>query len=130
LLGGLRLLISARYWAKMTDNPKEVTKTRMENALHFLATSDETEAQLHSLYESNKNKTRAKFDTVAAYSEGGNEAKRNAAAYEHEDYKSAKAAELLALTEWCALKNRRSTANMLIDVWRSLNAARNKGQIT
>ena len=111
------------------SEPKPITSERMERALQFLAESDETEAQLRSLFEDKKHEAKSKFDVIAAYSDGGNEAKRNAAAYKHEEYKSAKAAELLALTEWGTLKNRRTTADKLIDCWRSMNAARNRGQI-
>jgi hypothetical protein len=35
-----------------------------------------------------------------------------------------------ALQEFLAMKNKRSTESIVVDVWRSLNSSRNKGNIT
>ena len=100
----------------------------MNKALTHLGETDELEAQLKSLAEKKKKKAEATFKIIAAAS-SGTVLEREAKASEHESYKTAEAAYFTALTEHGSLKNQRSTDSITIDVWRSLNAARNKGQI-
>ena len=100
----------------------------MNKALNHLGETDEKEAHLKTLAEKAKKQAEATFKTIAAAS-GGTVLEREAAALKHESYKTAEAAYFTALTEHGSLKNQRSTDSITIDVWRSLNAARNKGQI-
>lgn len=101
---------------------------RMQRALAFLAETDEQEAKLRSAEELAKEKMKAKFAAIAAHADG-TVLQRESVAYGHEEYQSARASYLMAMSEHGSLKNQRSTAAITIEVWRSLNAARNKGQI-
>ena len=101
---------------------------RMEEALTHLGETDEKEAQLRVLAEKSKKKMESQFKIIAA-AFSGSVLERESHAYRHDQYKSSAAAYFLALTEWTKLKNERSTDSITIDVWRSINAARNKGQI-
>ena len=103
--------------------------TRVETALIRLAESDEQEAELRSLVEKTKEECKAKFIVIAAAEKEGTVMQREAVAYKHESYKSTQAAYYNALTEHGKVKNQRAHEVIVIDVWRSLNAARNKGQI-
>ena len=106
-----------------------ISVERMEKALKFLAETDRSEAEHKARYEKQKEKAKSIFATVAAASDAPNKELREAAAYKHEDYKSAKAAEFMASIEWQAERNKRSTESIVIEVWRSLNSSRNKGQV-
>ena len=106
----------------------ETWTQRMNKALTHLGETDEQEAQLRSLVEKNKKKMEATFKIVAS-ANLGTVIEKEARAYEHENYKTVSAAYFLSLTEHGKLKNERATDSITIDVWRSLNAARNKGQI-
>lgn len=105
-----------------------ISTERLQQALTYLAETDEQEAKLKALVEKNKRKMDAMFTTIAAHTKG-TVLEREAAAYGHADYISARDAYLLALSEHGAVKNKRATECIIVDVWRSLNAARNKGQI-
>lgn len=112
----------------MTDLASTWT-SRMNEALRLLAESDEQEAELRTLVEKSKKSMDAKFKTIAAHSGKKIVLEREAYALEHAEYQTTEAAYLNALTQHGKLKNERATHVITIDVWRSLNAARNKGQI-
>jgi hypothetical protein len=105
-----------------------VNSGRLEKALTYLASTDREEADLFADAERKKKAMESMFTTIAAHSEG-TVIQREAKAYEHSRYEEARDAYLAALSEHRAMKNKRSTESILIEVWRSLNAARNKGQI-
>ena len=105
-----------------------ISKDRMEMSLKYLAETDEKCAQLKTLSEREKLKAKAIWGAVASRA-SGTVLEREASAENHEDYQSAMAAHFNALTEFEAMRNKRATESIVIDVWRSLNAARNKGQI-
>ena len=100
----------------------------MNKALTHLGETDEDEAKLKTAVERAKKKMDAEFKIIGSTALG-TVIEKEAAAYRHETYKSSAAAYFTALTEHGKLKNERSTDSITIDVWRSLNAARNKGQI-
>ncbi len=106
----------------------ETWTQKMEGSLQRLAETDEQEAQLNGLKEKLKSKAKAKHSLLAS-SYKGTVLERESFADNHEGYKSADAAYFIALIEHGKLKNERTTCVITIDVWRSLNAARNKGQI-
>ena len=101
---------------------------RVGQALTRLAETDEQEAELRALVEKTKEQAKSMFTVIAA-SSSGTVLEREAAAYKHEDYKSAKAAEFNAIAQHQQVKNERAREVIVIDVWRSINSARNKGQI-
>lgn len=100
----------------------------MQTALQHLAETDEEEALRRVELEKAKKAMEAVFDAVAAAAEG-TVLERHAAARENEKYKAREQDYFRALYAHSALKNARATDVITVDVWRSLNAARNKGQI-
>lgn len=105
-----------------------ISKERLEKALTYLAETDEQEADLKANADGAKRAMDAVFAMVAAHSQG-TVLEREAAAYESKRYQDAESHYLCCLAEHGAIKNKRATETILIEVWRSLNAARNKGQI-
>jgi len=106
-----------------------INYSRVEDALKYLAETDYQEAELRAEVEGNKKSMDAKFKTLAAYSGKKTVLDKEAFAYKHEEYLASEAAYLRSLTEHGAIKNERHRNELVIDVWRSINAARNKGQI-
>ena len=105
-----------------------ISYSRVEDALGYLAKTDYSEAELRAEVEGNKKALDAKFKILAAYSGKKTVLDKEAYAYKHEEYLAAEAAYLRSLTEHGAIKNERSRNVLVIDVGRSINAARNKGQ--
>jgi hypothetical protein len=102
--------------------------SRVEDALKFLAETDEQEAKLKALVEKTKEKMKSVFKIVAAAS-SGTVLEKEGKAYKHPDYESSADAHFTAIAQHQQLMNERKRQVLIIDVWRSLNAARNKGQI-
>jgi len=106
-----------------------ISLKNMEDALTYLAESDEEEANLRAAMDGAKKKMESEFTILAAHSGEKTVLEKEAFAYSHDNYKAAESSWLSALSRHGHVKNRRSTGCILIDAWRSLNAARNKGQI-
>ena len=102
---------------------------RVEQALEALANTDETEAQLKAGVEKAKEKMKATFSIVAAAQTSGTVAQREAAAYKNQQYQDAANAYFTYIAQHQQVMNERKREVLVIDVWRSLNSARNKGQI-
>ena len=105
-----------------------ISKERMELSLKYLAETDESFADLKTRVEREKHKAKAIQSAVFLRSDG-TVAERNAIADKHESYESAMAAYFNAMKEMEHVKNKRATECIIVDVWRSLNAARRSGQI-
>ena len=105
-----------------------VSTQRMELALKFLAETDEDCARLRADHARAEYMAKSVRNTNFAAADG-TVADRNAAAENSPEYEAAKLAEFQAFQEYEAMKNKRATESIVIDVWRSLNSARNKGQI-
>jgi hypothetical protein len=100
----------------------------MEAALTYLAETDEECAVLRADH------ARAEFKAKSIRSSliislVGSVADRTATAECSDDYGHAKRLEFDAFMLYEHMKNKRATECIVIDTWRSLNAARNKGQI-
>lgn len=108
---------------------------RAEKAANFLAETDEDIALLKEGYERAKRKTKAVWSTIylrAVKDDAGKSRtveERKAVAETHETHQEAIAAELKYLEQWEVLKNRRETANTIIDFWRSYNKAQQEGHV-
>lgn len=105
-----------------------ISKDRLEQALKYLAESDETAAYHRAHVARTELKAKQVKNAVYLHSEGSIP-ERTAAAENSEEYSDAMAGYFEALREAEQVRNKRSTEAIVIDVWRSLNAARNKGQI-
>jgi len=105
-----------------------ITLARMEASLIFLAETDEECGKLRADH------ARAEFKAKSVYnaifnSLDGSAATRKPLAEVHPKYVEAKNAEFDAFFAYEAMKNTRSTKLIVIEAWRSINSARNKGQI-
>jgi hypothetical protein len=103
-----------------------VTDEILEAALKRLAATDDLSAELHTKVERAEFKAKAIKDAVFLRSEG-TAGERSALAGASTDYQSAMDEYFTALQAHEALKNERARKVIVIDVWRSLNSARNKG---
>lgn len=99
---------------------------RLETALKRLALSDALVAELHAKVERAEFKAKAVKDSIFLRMEGA-VAERQAKAGVSEEYGAAMDAYFTALQAHDTLKNERAREIIVIDVWRSLNSARNKG---
>jgi predicted P-loop ATPase/GTPase len=101
----------------------------MERSLKYLAETDSEAAEAHADYERSKEAAKSIF-AVLVGSQEGTVAQKEAFAFEHEKYRKAKEMEFECLSAWQAIKNKRSTESILIEVFRTQEASRRKGNIT
>ena len=106
-----------------------VTNERLEQALKKLAHTDAPIAELHANVERAEFRSKAIKDAIFLRSEGS-VAERNAIAGTHPEYGAAMEGYFAALQTHETMKNERSREVLVIDVWRSLSSARNKGIVT
>jgi hypothetical protein len=98
----------------------------MDEAVHYVADSDDKAAELMADAERTELKARAIKDALIKHGEGSL-GDRTAAAGCDQKYLDAMEAHFVALKEYNTVKNRRSTASLIVDVWRSENANRRQG---
>ncbi len=103
-----------------------VTDEILEAALKRLSATDDLSAELHTKVERAEFKAKAVKDAMFLRSEG-TAGERSALAGASEEYRAAMDDYFTALQAHEALRNERSRKIIVIDVWRSLNSARNKG---
>jgi hypothetical protein len=106
-----------------------INEARLSKALTYLAESDATIAEFQTTVERLEYRAKAIRDARFLLEEGS-VAERTAKAGTHPDYEIAMNGYFTALQEFLAMKNKRSTESIVVDVWRSLNSSRNKGNIT
>lgn len=108
----------------MTDKP--IDRERAEKALHYLASTDEPVAVLKIDTErTDLNRTRIKaaiFDHA-----DGNIEERKAISLNDNETKVADESYFATKLKYETLKNRRESAVLFWEHWRSLNSARTKG---
>jgi hypothetical protein len=105
-----------------------ISQERMNKALTYLAETDEECAVLRADHARAEFKAKSIRNTIILAGQGS-VADRTAAAECSDEYSHAKRLEFDAFMLYEAMKNKRATECIVIDTWRSLNAARNKGQI-
>lgn len=103
-----------------------VTDEILEAALRRLSSTDELSAELHAKVERAEFKAKVIKDAVFLRTEGS-VAERHAQAGTSGDYSVAMEDYFKALQAHEALRNERARKIIVIEVWRSLNSARNKG---
>lgn len=110
---------------------KEITMTNdpvIDSNINFLAETDEVHAQLKAKTEAIKDAikhAKGKFVTESKDSVS----KAEAAFYASSEYKNAIDMMQKSNEKLFKLQNQRSTANLKIDVWRTLEASRRKGNV-
>jgi len=103
-----------------------VTDEILEAALKRLASTDDLVAELHVKADRAEFKAKAIKDAIFLRSEG-TAGERSALAGTNTEYTEAMNTYFEALQAHEALRNERARKVIVIDVWRSLNSARNKG---
>lgn len=106
-----------------------ISRERMERALRYLAESDDTFASAKADALQAEKKAKAVRAAVILTTDGTGPVKE-ATAESSEPYQKALEEQFDAVRVLEGIRNKRDTESTVIDVWRSLNAARNKGQIT
>lgn len=108
-----------------------ISQDRLQKALTYIAETDEqhaaAKASMKGLEKQEKTiKGQAFLDTAGQ----GTVAEREAKAYTSESYKQWSISYEDAVCDYEILNNKRNREFMIIEVWRSLNSSRNKGNIT
>jgi len=106
-----------------------INKDRLQQALTYLAETDEECGKLRADHARAEFKAKSINKTIFKNITNGSIADRQAEADTDEVYFQAKQAEFDAFFKYESMKNKRITQTIIVDVWRSLNAGRNKGQI-
>ncbi len=98
------------------------------NALMYLVNTDEEAAQAKALYNGLEDSKKS-VAAIAFMSVGGSAAERKEKALSSQAYINHIKKIENALLDYETLRNKRSTAALQIEVWRSVNSNRNKGNI-
>lgn len=105
-----------------------INEDRLQKALTYLATTDETVAERRTQMERAEFKAKAIKDAMFKRLEGS-VADRQAEAGASSEYAEAMEAYFAALFKFEEMRNKRGTEAIVIDTWRSLNAARRQGNV-
>lgn len=102
---------------------KEVTEERMNSALDYLANTDKPCAEAKSLAEGRKEhkKTILAVEFLKATGTGQ---EKDAKSHSSEAYREWQTQYEAAVLDYETMRNRRTTATLLVEVWRSLNSNR------
>ena len=101
---------------------------RVEGALQYLAETDEPVAELKADVERTAYIIKRSKALVVAHTDGTGPVKQAMAEID-KSVEEANEAHFKALRDYSAMLNIRERNKLIIDVWRSINSARNKGQI-
>lgn len=105
-----------------------ISEKRLEQALTYLASTDDECAELHT--ESERAEFKAKVIKNAMLDRlTGSVADRTAQAESSPEYVEAMNAHFDLLAKWEAMRNKRGTESIVVDVWRSINASRRQGNV-
>ena len=105
-----------------------ITYKRVEEALQYLATTDEPVAELKAEVERTAYGIKAAKAMVVLHTEGTGPVK-TATSDAHLSVKQASELHFRAIKDYGSMMNERARNVLVIDVWRSINSARNKGQV-
>ena len=106
-----------------------ITDQRMGEALDFLSDTDEAAAELKTNAERAEFKAKAVKDAVFKFAEG-TVAERTAIAGDSQEYKDAMADYFAKSQLADTLKNRRTTAELIIRTWQTVSANRRQGTLS
>lgn len=102
---------------------------RLEQALVYLATTDEPSAALRADMARTEFKAKATKAAMFKLAEGSSAAAREAIADTSVEVGEAWEKHFKAMHEYHAMANKRSTESIVIDTWRSMNASRRMGNV-
>lgn len=106
-----------------------ITEKRLEEALKYLADTDEEHAKLSSGVEYIKDLAKHHKGKFIMSSEEKSVAMKEQAYYASEDYKKHIDDKKDLVNDVTLLENKRSKESLVIDVWRTLEASRRKNNI-
>lgn len=104
-----------------------ITDERLEKAINFIAQTDEEAAELTANARRLELKAKAIWSACFLHAEAKTVAEREALATTHQEYAIATDAQLIAQQLADTMKNRRGTAVLIHEAWRSFNANRRQG---
>ena len=105
-----------------------IDEKRLSKALTYMAETDEPCAELKADMERAEFMAKATKDAIFMRLDG-TVAERAAQAGSHEEYAGAMGVYFGNLKRFEAMRNKRQTESLIVDVWRSLNSSRNKGNL-
>ena len=101
---------------------------RVEKALQYLAQTDEPHGELKADVERTSAKIKSAKATIILMTDGTGPVK-TATADTHLTVAAANEEHFQAIAKYTAMTNERKRNELVVEVWRSINSARNKGQI-
>ena len=101
---------------------------KADECANYIVKTDFQIAELKVKHERDKRKAKRKWSAIFLRVTGSVEA-RKAQAEIHPDYELAVAGEMTSLLEYEKLRNKRETANTIIEFWRSYNKAMQQGHV-
>lgn len=104
-----------------------IDQNRMEEAIQYLANTDELYANAKAHADGLKETLKIVQSTLFLKMTGKTQAERKEQAIAHTDYYRAVQKWQQAVQEVELLRAKRTTNTLIVDCWRSLNANRNKG---
>lgn len=102
-----------------------ISQERLEKALTYLAESDLSFSEARVEMDRAEHKAKAVKDAIFHH-ETGTVAERSAKAGTSAEYNDAMEEYFAALGAWDYIKNKRHTEELIIDVWRSIEASRRR----
>ena len=105
-----------------------INQDDMERAVEYLANSDEDYARAKALYDGLMEQRKVVKAKAFLRSREGPQTAKEQDAYASQAYQEHLQKIEVANLEYLTLHTKRSTETIVIDCWRSLNAARRKGQ--
>ena len=106
----------------------DIPDERLQKALDFLAGTDLKAANAKALVEG-LSEQRKTIKSILYINATGDQKKREAEAYSADEYILHIEKYQNAIADFETLKNRRMTASLIVEVWRSCNANRRNGNI-
>jgi hypothetical protein len=106
-----------------------IDEDRLQKALTYLATTDEPCAALRADMERTAFKAKAIRAAMVKHASGSSASAREAEADASNEVGDAWEKHFKATHDYHAMANKRSTENIVIDTWRSLNSNRRMGQV-
>ena len=106
----------------------DIPDERLQKALDFLAGTDLKAANAKALVEG-LSEQRKTIKSILYINATGDQKKREAEAYSADEYILHVEKYQNAIADFETLKNRRMTASLIVEVWRSCNANRRNGNI-
>lgn len=107
----------------------EITRDTMEQALMYLARTDEDYARARAYRDGLEDQKKVILASVFMRANGNSAAANKEIAYNSMEYRQHLERWEQANLEYLTLQAKRQTAELQIDCWRSLNAARNRQQV-